>query len=356
MTVRKRNGLGTVPTGPGKWLAASPPAGPQCRNGEPGCSPRLTRFGRRPPPEFGSPQFTAALAEVKNYTRSPQATENAIFWHAYGGGRNYQMWHRELGSRALEHGYAQETLRMAAAFAALSIGVRRRSYRLLGREVPVLVHPAFASRSEHHDPGSAALPPELPISAFMPVQRRGERAGRVVSGEVRQFNELTKQSGESRIAAGLHYRFDCEAGDEIGRRAAALALAKIGAGTALARLKHVHFRWMHSQRCEGNWHIRGMAADGITDGLALVRGQIVHDDDVAGLESGNEDLDDVGEEALAVDRAVEQAGRREAIVAERRDERQRLPTPVRHLIPETMAARASSPRAVPCWSWSTSRR
>ena len=43
----------------------------------------------------------------------------------------------------------------------------------------------------------------------------------------RQFSELTKQSGESRIAAGLHYRFDCDAGDEIGRRAAALALAKL---------------------------------------------------------------------------------------------------------------------------------
>jgi hypothetical protein len=28
-------------------------------------------------------------------------------------------------------------------------------------------------------------------------------------------------------AAGLHYRFDCEAGDEIGRRAAALALARL---------------------------------------------------------------------------------------------------------------------------------
>jgi hypothetical protein len=45
--------------------------------------------------------------------------------------------------------------------------------------------------------------------------------------ESRQFSELTKLSGESRIAAGLHYRFDCDAGDEIGRRAAALALAKL---------------------------------------------------------------------------------------------------------------------------------
>lgn len=31
------------------------------------------------------------------------------------------MWHRELGMRALEQGYAQDPLRMAAAFAALSL-------------------------------------------------------------------------------------------------------------------------------------------------------------------------------------------------------------------------------------------
>jgi hypothetical protein len=29
------------------------------------------------------------------------------------------------------------------------------------------------------------------------------------------------------VAAGLHYRFDVEAGEEIGRRAAALALARM---------------------------------------------------------------------------------------------------------------------------------
>ena len=39
--------------------------------------------------------------------------------------------------------------------------------------------------------------------------------------------EPNSGGGAGRIAAGLHYRFDCEAGDEIGRRAAALALAKL---------------------------------------------------------------------------------------------------------------------------------
>jgi len=108
---------GTVPTGPGKWLATSPPAGPGMPQWRTWVLPSADAIRPAPPPEFGSPRFYAALAEVKNYARNPQAIENAIYWHAYGGGRNYQMWHRELGSRALEHGYAQDTLRIAAAFA-----------------------------------------------------------------------------------------------------------------------------------------------------------------------------------------------------------------------------------------------
>ena len=39
--------------------------------------------------------------------------------------------------------------------------------------------------------------------------------------------------------------------------------------------------------------------------LALVAAEIVHDDDVAGLEGRHEDLLDIGQEALAVDRAVD---------------------------------------------------
>ena len=40
-----------------------------------------------------------------------------------------------------------------------------------------------------------------------------------------RLEEFIQTAGLSRIYAGLHYRFDIEAGESIGRRAAALALA-----------------------------------------------------------------------------------------------------------------------------------
>ena len=45
--------------------------------------------------------------------------------------------------------------------------------------------------------------------------------------------------------------------------------------------------------------------DELADGFAFVAAKIVHDDDVAGLQGGEEDLLDVSCEALAVDRTIE---------------------------------------------------
>jgi hypothetical protein len=55
-----------------------------------------------------------------------------------------------------------------------------------------------------------------------------------------------------------------------------------------------------------------------------VRSEIVEDDDVAGFEGGREFLFDIDEETLAVDRAVEQGRRVDAVAAQRRQERRRL--------------------------------
>ncbi len=51
-----------------------------------------------------------------------------------------------------------------------------------------------------------------------------------------------------------------------------------------------------------------------------MRSEIVENDDVVGLEHGDEFLLDIGSEAFAIDRTVEQAGRLDALVSRRRDE------------------------------------
>ena len=57
--------------------------------------------------------------------------------------------------------------------------------------------------------------------------------------------------------------------------------------------------------------------------------QIVHADRVARLEGGGEDLFDIGHEAGAIDRTIEDGGGGEVVGAERRNDRRGLPVAVR---------------------------
>jgi hypothetical protein len=66
-------------------------------------------------------------------------------------------------------------------------------------------------------------------------------------------------------------------------------------------------------------------ADGATGGLALVAAQIVEDDDVALGQRGCENLLDIKGEEFAVDRAVDDEGRIDAVDPECADEGECLP-------------------------------
>ena len=70
-------------------------------------------------------------------------------------------------------------------------------------------------------------------------------------------------------------------------------------------------------------------ADGFANGLALMAAKIIEDDNVAWFERRNQELFNVGEEASAVDRAVDDRGRIDPVMAKRGKEGQRLPMAVR---------------------------
>ena len=85
------------------------------------------------------------------------------------------------------------------------------------------------------------------------------------------------------------------------------------------------------------------AANGPADGLATVAAEIVDDDDIAGRKGRNEDLFDIGEETLAVDRTVEEPWRIDAVMAESREEGQCFPAALRNAGWEPSAAGGPAP-------------
>lgn len=217
---------GVIPTEPGRWTGTQP-AVPGNAIWRPWVLPSNDALRPPPPPAFDGPQTVQALAEVRDYARTPQAVESAIYWHAYGGLRNFELWNAELSRRALEQGLAQDGSRLAAAYAALAIAYHDshvacwdakyaywyiRPSQLDPRITTVVPLPAHPSYPSAHSCLSSAAATVL--AALFP-------------SDAPLFQAMTRQSGESRIAAGLHYRFDVDVGEEIGRRAAGLALARL---------------------------------------------------------------------------------------------------------------------------------
>jgi hypothetical protein len=82
--------------------------------------------------------------------------------------------------------------------------------------------------------------------------------------------------------------------------------------------------------------------DGSSDGFTLVTAEIVEDDDVAWPEGGHEDLLDIGEEALAIDGTIDDAGRGEPVVAQGSEEGERAPAAVRRFGDQPLAARRAT--------------
>ena len=77
--------------------------------------------------------------------------------------------------------------------------------------------------------------------------------------------------------------------------------------------------------------MRAGFANGRAHDFALVAAEIVHDDDVAGTKRWDENRFDVEEKALAIDGTIDEPGRLDTVMAERRKEGHRIPVTIRRL-------------------------
>jgi membrane-associated phospholipid phosphatase len=218
---------GVPPLGPGNWRSAAGVATVRSLIGTRPfllTSPDEIRPG--PPPAFDSPEYLSALAEIRQIsdTRTPEQISIAQFY-AWGtapftpGNLNLIAdqviadHHRTETEAARILAYAN-----AAAFdAQLACFDAKFTYWFvrptqadpgITLAIPLPNHPSYPSG---HSCVTAGLMTVL-IDAF-PSERD-------------KLNNIITQAGLSRMYGGLHYRFDIEAGQIIGRRAAALAHAR----------------------------------------------------------------------------------------------------------------------------------
>jgi hypothetical protein len=76
---------GSVPGGPGKWTGTNPIL-PMNGTWKPWVLSSPGEFRPTPPIPYDSPEKAAELAEIKNFKRTPQTNNEALFWEAAVGG------------------------------------------------------------------------------------------------------------------------------------------------------------------------------------------------------------------------------------------------------------------------------
>lgn len=219
---------GTIPVGPGYWTSApptAPPQEPQWGGIRPWLLSSADQFRPPPPPAVGSPEFLAALAEVRSLsdTRTPEQTAIARYWASgYGAGGPAGFFgsvaaelatRRHLDERRAAHLLAV----MHMAIMDASIGCYEAKYlywyvrpHQADPAITIPVNrPNFPAYPSAHSCLSAAAVGVL--AAAFPSEADALRA-------------MVEEAGVSRLYAGLHFRFDITAGQELGFGVADLAL------------------------------------------------------------------------------------------------------------------------------------
>ena len=208
---------GTVPTGPGMWIANGPPAGATFGNVMPYLLTRGDQFRPPPPPAFGSAAFLADLNEIHTLSVTRTATQRniALYWNFPTGtftapgywnlsAANYIQAHA-LDERASTHALAL----MHAAMMDALIGCWDAKYVY------------WAIRPSQADPTitlTFALPnhPSYPSGHSCVSAAAATVLTSLFPDRAAELDGWVTEAGLSRMYAGIHYRSDINAGRSLG--------------------------------------------------------------------------------------------------------------------------------------------
>lgn len=217
---------GSVPVGPGMWIANGPPAGPTFGGVLPYFLASNNQFRPAAPPAFGSPAFAAELDEIRNLsvTRTPEQRATAVKWnYATGSFTPPGYWDlvatdyitaSGLDERASTLVLALTTgAMMDAMIACWDAKYHYWTIRPSQADASITLtfglpnHPSYPSGHSCISAAAATV-----LSDLFPDR----------SAEVGAW---VTEAGLSRMYAGIHYRFDITAGQELGASVAQWALA-----------------------------------------------------------------------------------------------------------------------------------
>ncbi len=230
---------GTIPTGPGLWISNTSPAtiaGGQLPTSLPWFLTSPSQFRSAPPPAFGSAAFNAALAEIHQIsdTRTADQTRVAAYWALNAGTPTASgFWIQVATDGINQHGLSEREAThlyglLSATMYDAVIGCwdAKQTYWVIR---PWQADPATTTTTAVGKPNHPSYPSghscvsssgaEV-LSAFFPEDRD-------------RLHAMVVEAGLSRMYGGIHYRFDIDAGQMLGRNVAQFTIAADASGNSV---------------------------------------------------------------------------------------------------------------------------
>ena len=230
---------GTIPTGPGLWISNTTP--PTIAGGPlPGVTPWFLtspdQFRPAPPPAFGSTEFLAALAEIRHIadTRTAEQIQTAIYWAQNPGTPTTPgFWLGVATDGINEHGLSErEATHLYALLSATILDAQISCWD--AKETYWFIRPWQA------DPAITVVPavgkpnhPSYPSGHSCVSTSAAVVLAKFFPEEQARLDAMAAEAGLSRMYAGIHYRFDIDAGRQIGRSVATFTIAADAAGSSV---------------------------------------------------------------------------------------------------------------------------
>ena len=218
--------VGIGPTGPGGWIPIGPPVFPLLGEMRTFFMTSGKQFRPGPPPFSPSPKFLAALAEIEQIsdTRTAEQIRIARFWAFPSVSLVAGYWNeqasalivdRQMSEREAAHAFA--LMNMAAMDANIASHDAKYTYWFI--------------RPNQADPGitlAVTLPnhPSYPSNHAAVSGTAANILGHLFPSDKSRLASLAQEAAISRLYAGIHYRFDMDAGLKIARQVAQLAIKR----------------------------------------------------------------------------------------------------------------------------------
>jgi membrane-associated phospholipid phosphatase len=215
---------GTVPVGPGLWVGTNPLL-PLLGQMRPFYLSAGSEFRPPPPPHFGSPEFRAALDEIRHFsdTRTPEQLAIAQKWAGTTGSLVAGLWNTMVDHDVTAHRLGESRaahVLMLTNTAAMDANIACHD----GKYTYWFIRP-FQADPMITTPIGRPNHPSYPSNHACVSGAFGYVLGGLFPSERATWAAVADEAGESRLYAGIHYRFDKDAGLTIARQVSALALA-----------------------------------------------------------------------------------------------------------------------------------